>query len=85
MFIREIHDFYTNLIEDLDKEGKAALEVAKADLTRLGETVKASVTAEEQVLLQQYQAAAPEIQQALQVVIQSLEQAIIAALKQYGL
>jgi hypothetical protein len=85
MFIKDVHAFYTQLIEELDKEGQAALVAAKADLGHLAEAIKSSVMAEEQALLKQYQSDQPAIQAALQVAIQSIEQAIVAALKLYGL
>ncbi len=85
MFIKDVHAFYTELIAELDKEGQLALAAAKADLGHLADAIKSSVTAEEQALLKQYQSDQPAIQAALQVAIQSIEQAIVAALKLYGL
>jgi cell division GTPase FtsZ len=85
MLFKEVHTFYTELIAELDKEGKAALEVARADLGHLADAIKSSVTAEEQALLKQYEADQPAVQAAIQVAIQSLEQAIASAFKLYGL
>lgn len=83
MLFKDVHTFYTELIEELDKEGKVLLADAEAKVPALVNAIKAGVQAEEQSILSQYASAAPEITQAIQLVMQMLEQAIIAAASKF--
>lgn len=83
MLFKEVHTFYTELIGELDKEGKQLIADAEAKLPALANTITAALAAAEKDILAQYASSSPEVQQAAQLIIQLLEQAAAAAIKSF--
>ncbi len=85
MAFKEIHDFFANVIEEIDKQGKADIAAAEAEIRTIGNDVKAAFSAQEQQIMQQIQASQPQIQEAVKTALDALAQALLAALAKHGL
>ena len=85
MAFKEIHDFFANVIEEIDKQGKADIAAAEAEIRVIGNDIKTAFQSQEAEIVKQFQAAQPEIQAAVKAALDALAQAIAAALASHGL
>lgn len=85
MAFKEIHDFFANVIDEIDKQGKADLAAAEAEIRTIGGDVKTAFQAQEAEIVKQLQAAQPQIQDAVKAALDALAQAVAAALASHGL
>lgn len=85
MAFKEIHEFFENVLEEVDKEGKAQLAAAEAEIRSIGTDLKSAFSAQEQEILKQLQAAQPQIQDAVKSALDALAQALLQALASHGL
>lgn len=76
--VREVHDFFEEIIQKVDVDGKAELAAVAAD-------VKTGLASVENQALKDVAAAAPDVQAAVQNVLKLAEQMLIAALAAHGL
>lgn len=85
MAFKEIHEFFENVIEEIDKQGQAQIAAAEAEIKSIGSDVKVAFQAQETEILKQLQAAQPQIQDAVKSALDALAQALVSALAQHGL
>lgn len=76
--IKDVHDFFEEIIEKTDTLGKEALATVAAD-------AKAALATAETDALKAVASAAPDVQAAVQNALRLAEQALIAALAAHGL
>ena len=76
--VREVHDFFEEIIAKVDVDGKEELAAVVAD-------VKTGLANAETQALKDVAAAAPDVQAAVQNALKIAEQALIAALAAHGL
>lgn len=76
--VKDVHDFFEEIIEKVDTAGKEELATVAAD-------VKAGLAQVETQALKDVANAAPDIQAAVQNVLKLAETALIAALAAHGL
>jgi S-adenosylmethionine synthetase len=85
MAFKEIHQFFQNVIEEIDTKAKADIAAAEAEIRTIGNDVKTSFQSQEAEIIKQLQASAPEIQNAVRTALDDIAQAIAAALASHGL
>ena len=85
MALKEVHQFFEDVIEEIDKEGKAQIAAAEAEIRQIGADVKTAFSTQEQEILKQLQAAQPQIQDAVKTALDALAQALLSALASHGL
>jgi hypothetical protein len=85
MSFKEVHEFFENVIAEVDKEGKADIAALEAELRTVGADAKNAFNTQAQEILKQLQAAQPQIQDAVKSAVDALAQALLQAFAAHGL